>query len=244
MTSVIPEASTATPDPRAQRHTSVPVLLGKCSGTRGVKATEVWPTGGMLPRYGYEALYYPDQISRADAETEVRAELASKGVHVARFLDEDDTWATDVEDIRRRMLAQWDGFRQLTRTQGTATPATEKFMDEMALILSVSPDPTGTLDAIIDTLARDRVKNQGCRVYTWCGETGPHYDHVSPDATVVDTLGDTVIDARILHLSESGPSISIGQSDFTPEQALTKAAELRRFADKVERLAEQAGATA
>ncbi|MFF2384071.1 hypothetical protein [Streptomyces sp. NPDC058108] len=224
------EAAHAEPAREHNEIAGVAVLLGAAiTSAPGTQATEVWPTADMLPAYGYEGLYYPERISRADAETAIRAELADKGVVVVRFLDEDDTWSTDVEDTRRRMLGQWGEFRQIARDRGTTTARAENFMNEIDLLISVSPDPQGTLAAVIELLAGERVKNRACRSYAWCSQTGPHYDHSRHENGIV-SYGAT-------HLSEGTPSLYVGMDEFPPEQAAAKAAQLRAIADRIEAMA-------
>ncbi|MDW4904439.1 hypothetical protein RB628_03570 [Streptomyces sp. ADMS] len=88
--------------------------------------------------------------------------------------------------------------------------------------------------------AREHTEPAACTAYNWCTETGPHYDHASAEATITDTRGEEVIDAHLLFNSGSSPIIGISGSDFTPDQARVKAAELRRLADTVDALAAKA----
>ncbi|MFI2431954.1 hypothetical protein [Streptomyces sp. NPDC018693] len=88
MTSVIPEASTATPDTREQR-TGVTVAIGATYGPSTERAAlDLWATPDT-DAYAYEAIYDPARISLADAEASIRTQLAEFSVHVAGFLNED-----------------------------------------------------------------------------------------------------------------------------------------------------------
>ncbi|MBE4799950.1 hypothetical protein [Streptomyces caniscabiei] len=72
-------------------------------------------------------------------------------------------------------------------------------------------------------------------------ENGRHIDHGS-DAIGVPGLeveGDPEIWANFIHLSASTPKIGFMGHDLTPEQARTKARELRQFADELDDLADQ-----
>jgi hypothetical protein len=205
------------------------VLIGRTPAARPVgPAAECWPVGDM-GAFSFEAYYDPERISLADAETQVRTQLAEQGVQVARFLNEDDPQVTEDRAVRDRMLSQWGEFRSLARERGTATPAMEKFMDEVALLISVSPDPQATVDAVIDVISRERAKNRACRTYAWCDSTGPHYDHGRHETGIV-AYGAT-------HLSEGQPTLYVGQDEFPPGQAAAKAAELRAVADRIEAMA-------
>ncbi|MFF4823127.1 hypothetical protein ACFY20_08830 [Streptomyces sp. NPDC001312] len=52
------------------------------------KPTDLWATEDAAPTYDFEAIFDPKQVSRAAAEEHLRAQLAARGLHVDRFLDE------------------------------------------------------------------------------------------------------------------------------------------------------------
>lgn len=201
--------------------------------------------------YGYEAIYDPKRISLADAEKWVRDRLDEQGVKVAQFIDEDE-----VEATRRRMLDQWNEVAELAKTRGVHTPAVERFHDEMALLLAVAPDPAATLDRLLLVFAREHAKNtpDACHVYPGLcvikdGENGDsvdangrHFDHGGRAITVPDSKcpEDPEIWAEFCHVSSgTPPHIGFMGSDLTTAQAREKAAQLRKFADEMDQLADQ-----
>jgi hypothetical protein len=76
--------------------------------------------------------------------------------------------------------------------------------------------------------------------YTWCAEPGLHDDHAGAEHTITDTRGEEVIGTQLLYFSGSTPTVAVGESDFTPDQARTTAVELRALADTIARLADTA----
>lgn len=200
--------------------------------------------------YGYEAIYDPKRISLADAEKWVRAQLNQQGVNVAEFINEDEDEAT-----RSRILDQWNQVADLAKARGTHTPAVKRFHDEMALLLAVTPNPAATLDRLLAVFARERAKNtpNACHVYpglcvTVDGEDGDqvdehgrHYDHGGRTITVPDSKcpEDPEIWAEFVHVSAGAPRIGFMGEDLTTVQAREKAAQLRKFADEMDALADQ-----
>ncbi|MBN0043092.1 hypothetical protein JS756_02975 [Streptomyces actuosus] len=82
--------------------------------------------------------------------------------------------------------------------------------------------------------------SSACTTYTWCDVAGPHHDHISTGHAITDTTGREIIDSRVIFFSNTEPTVSIGESDFTPDEARDKAAELRALADRIDEHAEQA----
>lgn len=66
--------------------TTATVMIGRGANPDAYDV-DVWPVTGMT--YAFEAVYNPDRISLADAESRVRALLAGRRVQVERFLNED-----------------------------------------------------------------------------------------------------------------------------------------------------------
>ncbi|MFE7652486.1 hypothetical protein ACFU6M_06095 [Streptomyces bottropensis] len=200
--------------------------------------------------YGYEAIYDPKRISLADAEKWVSNQLAEQGVKVAEFINEDETEAT-----RSRILDQWNEVAELAKARGTHTPAVKRFHDEMALLLAVTPDPAATLDRLLCVFARERAKTapNACHVYPGLcvsvdgedgdqvDEHGRHFDHGGRTLTVPSSTcpEDPDIWAEFLHVSAGTPHIAFMGETLTTAQAREKAAQLRKFADEMDALADQ-----
>lgn len=137
-----------------------------------------------------------------------------------------------------RIIAQIKANADAADKAGLGGPAVDAFNAEVIRLVSESPDPDATIGELAQLLAQEPSTTTKCRLFpAWCIETGPHYDHVSADAKVIDTKGEDVIDARVLYLSDTSPIVCIGQSDFTADEARTKAAELRCLADRIDELA-------
>lgn len=160
-----------------------------------------------------------------------------------------------VEATRRRMLDQWNQVADLAKARGVHTPAVERFHDEMALLLAVTPDPAATLDRLLTVFARERAKNtpNACHVYPGLcvsvdgedgdqvDEHGRHFDHGGRAITVPDSKcpGDPEIWAEFCHVSAGTPHIGFMGEALTTGQAREKAAQLRKFADEMDALADQ-----
>ncbi|MPY37264.1 hypothetical protein FNH09_40485 [Streptomyces adustus] len=78
-----------------------------------------------------------------------------------------------------------------------------------------------------------------CHTYAWCVETGDHFEHYSPETVVTPPRKnmDPLASAYTYDLGY-GPAVSFQTEDFTPEQARTKARELRTLADAIEVMAD------
>ncbi|MFE6539778.1 hypothetical protein, partial [Bacillus cereus] len=86
--SKLPTTSTATSN-RPDQRTSVTVAIGAVGAPlRHNQPVDLWASPYM-DEYAYEAVYYPGRISLADAEANVRAQLAEHNVQVAEFLNDD-----------------------------------------------------------------------------------------------------------------------------------------------------------
>jgi hypothetical protein len=80
--------STATSTPADQRH-GINVAIGASYGAlEHGQALNLWATPDM-DDYAYEAVYDASRISLADAEKDIRTQLAEHNVHVTAFLNED-----------------------------------------------------------------------------------------------------------------------------------------------------------
>ena len=159
------------------------------------------------------------------------------------------------DTTRRRILDQWSEFAELGKTRGIHTPAVERFHNEVALLLAVTPDPVATLDRVLCVFARERAKNTpgACTVYPGLctsvdgedgdevDENGHHFDHGGrtyyvPGSEISD---DPEIWATFTHLSGSTPRIGFMGEDLTTGQAREKAAQMRKLADEMDALADQ-----
>lgn len=78
----------------------------------------------------------------------------------AREHRNDQNAETEREATRRRILDGWKEINDLARTRGTYTPALENFDNEMALLISVSEDPAGTFDRLLNLISRENAKNK------------------------------------------------------------------------------------
>lgn len=161
----------------------------------------------------------------------------------------------EAEATRRRMLDQWNEFGELAKARGVHTPAVERFHTEMALLLAVTPDPAATLDRLLQVFARERAKNTpaACHVYPGLctsqdgedgdqvDEHGRHFDHGGRTITVPDSKcpEDPEIWAEFVHISAGTPCIGFMGEDLSTGQAREKAAQLRKFADEMDQLADQ-----
>jgi hypothetical protein len=121
---------------------------------------------------------------------------------------------------------------------GLGSPALDAFHDELVRQVAEADDPKATFDRIVQLMAEHRAKAVKCRAYpAWCTETGAHDDHIGAAHRIGDGHGDDMISAQITHFAGGRPTVAIGEAVFTAEEARAKAAELRRFADRVEKLA-------
>lgn len=133
----------------------------------------------------------------------------------------------DIAAERKAYLDDWAELRERDRKRGTASPAMERFMDEVARQISESHDPAATFDKIRSVITAERMNRKGCPVYSWCKEREPgHVDHSRHDRGVVSH--------GVVHLSDSTPKLWIGNDEFPVDQAAEKAAELRLIADRLE----------
>ncbi|MET8824764.1 hypothetical protein ABZX40_17840 [Streptomyces sp. NPDC004610] len=136
------------------------------------------------------------------------------------------------------IIAKLEAGHAVMNAAGLGSAALDAFYDLFVKAVAGSSDPDATVSEMVQLIARENDRAARCRLHPdWCVQTGPHYDHESASVEVVDTKGETMLDAFALHFSESTPGVCIGESDFTAEQARDKAAELRRFADRVDELA-------
>ncbi|MBP5915892.1 hypothetical protein ACH3XX_42280 [Streptomyces scabiei] len=143
-----------------------------------------------------------------------------------------------VEAARERIINQLEaGHAEMNRV-GLGSPALDDFNAEIVRQISEAHDPAATFGAIVQLMRDHDAEATKCRVYpAWCTETGDHDDHRSSAHKIVDAAGTDIVDARVWHFAGGAPTVCIGESDFTPDQARGKAAELRQFADRVEELA-------
>ncbi|WNZ11510.1 hypothetical protein [Streptomyces sp. 11x1] len=181
--------------------------------------------------------------------THPHIKAATNTVNIATAAD------NKAEATRRRMLDQWNEVAELARARGVHTPAVERFHNEMALLLAVTPDPAATLDRLLQVFTRERAKNTpgACHVYPGLctsvdgedgnevDEHGRHYDHGGRTISVpgLENEHDPEIWAEFIHLSSSTPKIGFMGADLTPAQVREKAAQLRQFADEADALADQ-----
>jgi hypothetical protein len=176
---------------------------------------------------------FPDQYTPALADA-VAADTITRLDKARRTATESGSATTPAADIIAQIHANADAANKA----GLGGPAMDAFNAEVIRLVSESPNPEATVGELAQLLHREPVRTTSCRLFpTWCIETGPHYDHRSTDHTITDMRGEDILDARILHFSGSTPTVCIGQSDFTPEQAREKAGELRCLADRIDELA-------
>lgn len=133
--------ATAPSTPTDQRN-GVTVAIGAIDGplSHG-EPLNLWATPDM-DEYAYEAVYDASRISLADAEQDVRTQLAEHNVHVAAFLNEDD--ATDDPDMPARIERHVD--RILTALREAKPTAAQRGADWM-LRWGCTPDCTTDHDA-------------------------------------------------------------------------------------------------
>ncbi|MFE0720214.1 DUF6907 domain-containing protein [Streptomyces rochei] len=82
-------ATPTTPSLLPEQRIGVTVAIGAASAPlRRNQPIELWATPYM-DEYAYEAVYYPGRISLAEAEANVRTQLAEHNVQVAEFLNDD-----------------------------------------------------------------------------------------------------------------------------------------------------------
>ncbi|MFD4628453.1 DUF6907 domain-containing protein [Streptomyces sp. NPDC058284] len=86
----------------------------------------------------------------------------------------------------------------------------------------------------------DHSNQQLCTVHPdWCIETGVHDAHLGACHVVIGNDGRELLDARLLDFHGSETVICLGETDTDAVEARLKATELRRFADKLEFLADK-----
>ena len=137
------------------------------------------------------------------------------------------------------IIGQLRHGQAVTNEAGLGGPEMDACYETVIRQIAEAPDPQARIREIADLLEKDMAARAvKCPAFPdWCIETGPHDDHVSRWIQIVDTQGETLVDAKVLYFSGSKPIIGINGSDFTATEARTKAAELRQFADQVEELA-------
>ncbi|GGZ21377.1 hypothetical protein GCM10010300_76390 [Streptomyces olivaceoviridis] len=87
---------------------------------------------------------------------------------------------------------------------------------------------------------RDLGDRQLCTIHPdWCTQTGDHDDHFGVLHAVTGNDGRELLNAWLIDLSGSQPVIGLGETDTDAAEARVKATELRRFADKLEILADK-----
>lgn len=205
---------------------------------------------------------YAAETAQATAEEQaVSRSVDEQFPAVAGFLadeqareHEDDQ--AEHEATRRLLLDGWKEINDAARARGTHTPALENFHNEVALLISVAPDPAATFDAILNAISNENAKNKAtavCPVYPGLctsveGEggdavdaNGRHFDHSGRAITVPSAKcsEDPEIWAEFTHVSDSTACIGFMGADLTTGQARVKAQELRRFADEMDALADQ-----
>lgn len=120
--------------------------------------------------------------------------------------------------------------------------------------LMATPLPTDTLPYLVaqaparqhpehpvETVARQHPVHlpDSCPVYSWCLQVGDHDDHQGEGHDVPSHEGEEpLLVAGLLHLSGSRPLVDIGGDGFTPDQARTKAQQLRALADVIDTMAD------
>lgn len=186
---------------------------------------------------GEEWSLTPDQADTFADNLTVFAGRIRTLARTARATGEPATEPDSVTTPAAGIIAQIHANADAANKAGLGGPAMDAFNAEVIRLLSESPDPKATIGELAQLLHLQPAHTTECRLFpAWCIEVGPHYDHISADVKVIDTEGEDVIDARILYFSGSTPTVSIGQSDFTADEARMKAAELRCFADRIDEL--------
>ncbi|MCX4906842.1 hypothetical protein [Streptomyces sp. NBC_00878] len=153
------------------------------------------------------------------------------------------------EATRRSLLDDWKKVGDLHRERGTYTPAVENFYNEVALLVSVSPDPAATFDTLLNVISSENAKRNKttaeCPVWPGiCTDTAPgHFDHFNHEHRVLDKSGNPLLDVGFVQLSDLGGNspakIYVRGEDFAPEEIPAKTAELRRLLDTADAMAEK-----
>lgn len=186
---------------------------------------------------GEESPLTPDQADTFADNLTVFAGRIRALARTARTTGEPATESGPVATPAAGIIAQIQANADAANKAGLGGPAMDAFNAEVIRLLSASSNPDAAIGELAQLLHLQPTHTTECRLFpAWCIEAGPHYDHVSADVKVIDTEGKDVIDARVLYLSDSNPTVCIGQSDFTADQARMKAAELRGFADRIDEL--------
>ncbi|MET7514039.1 hypothetical protein ABZS88_11265 [Streptomyces sp. NPDC005480] len=61
------------------------------------------------------------------------------------------------EEIRAEAIRDMEGMRTAMRERGASTPAFEKFVDEVVLLISVHVDPAEAIDTVFSVITGKRV---------------------------------------------------------------------------------------
>ncbi|MGV9242649.1 hypothetical protein [Streptomyces sp. NPDC003710] len=61
--------------------------------------------------------------------------------------------------VAERAITEMEEFRTKMRALGQSTPAVEKFIDEVNLLITVYGDPKAAIDAVFRLLAQERPEN-------------------------------------------------------------------------------------
>lgn len=109
--------------------------------------------------------------------------------------------------------------------------------------LASATAPTGKLLPLLAGLPAIGASKAPCTAYTWCTETGDHFEHTGRlvFASCEDAYGNPVLPVNLI---EWGKGVKVGllDLDLTPAEARGKLAELRAHLDLVEALVDTAEA--
>ncbi|MEU5339339.1 hypothetical protein AB0H18_00535 [Streptomyces sp. NPDC020766] len=155
-----------------------------------------WPVSGV--DHHIEAAYDRQQITLADAESRLRADLTGRGLNVAEFIDEDakPVVSPEVADA----LAQMDEQEQEAREAGLWDANYERMHVELAKMFREANTVQPVLDACFQAMCNSIAEEHGLRL-----------TRASADAS--DQLG-----GKLLVWRESG--IVILPHEMTPLDAL------------------------
>ncbi|MEU9405074.1 hypothetical protein AB0E08_05100 [Streptomyces sp. NPDC048281] len=142
---------------------------------------------------------------------------------------------------RTRILDQLKTDQAATNAAGLGDANSDAYYELVTRIVSEAEDAEAAILEIVQLLKEHGRATSKCPVFpAWCTSAGEHDDHYSADFTILDTRGEEMLAAHVICNSGSTPIVGISGSDFAPDEARTKATELRWLADQVETLAAHA----
>lgn len=248
MTSVIPEASTATPNPQDQRATEPAALyrLHDAAGTLlyiGVTGNpdrrfkQHRDTKPWWPQVAKKTIAWHPSRDRALAEeaAAIKAETPVYNIDHNPAAPSYQWPPAGMPDDRIEAIERQASMLPASEAEGIRRAAWEGFT--RAQLTTAGQPKTGTICHVYPGLCTSVDGEAGDQV----DEHGRHYDHGGRTISVpgLENEHDPEIWAEFIHLSSSTPKIGFMGADLTPAQVREKAAQLRQFADEADALADQ-----